>query len=540
MENVETFLPEGPSDRLGRIRDVLGTLLPVVGREAWAHAGLANGDARTRARTFTGALESLGVTFVKLGQTLATRNDLLPEPYPEELSRLNAEVAPLPFEVVRSQLSESLGAPLERHFLHIDREPLGSASIGQVHRAVLDDGTVVAVKVQRPGCREEVERDLDLLRRVVGAVEGLGGDRMRMASILETFATALQLELDYRVEARNLLAVRRTMSRYPWLSVPAPYMELTSRTVLVMAYVDGTPIDTLDEVPHGPAIARDLCRAYFDQILEGDLFHADPHAGNLLRTEDGRLHLIDLGMTERLAPSERAGVARLVLGLARGEDGVAAESLVDLCGIRADSDLARLREDVSHIVRRAMALRGIEPTLGHTVTELVRAAAQRGYEPPAQLATLGRTLAMLDGVFTHLDPSFDPAEIVDERAGRLARNRLQEDLEGMAGLQGGLLLSDLLTHGPERLDRVLRQLSEGRLKIAVDAFDERATLESLWRIANRIAGSVIVAALLIAGAMLDDAPGPHVAGLPVHSVFFLTLGGLGATTLLLSVLYFDR
>ena len=526
------------STRLERVGEVSSVLMGLLGRHARAKASFGLAEDHL-ADQLAADLEGLGVTFVKLAQTLATRRDLLPTAYIEALGRLHDDVRPMDWPTVSRCLSQAYGQDPAAVFETIDPEPLGSASVGQVHRATLWDGREVAVKVQRPGARLQVEQDLELLGGLTRRLDDLGafGDRVQFEELVATFAVAMRLELDYRVEARNLRRIRQVLAPHRRLRAPRPVAEHTTRTVLVMSYVEGTPLSAVQgPIEGGSELARQICAAYLDQILEEGFFHADPHPGNLILRPDGTLHLIDLGLVEALGDGERALVAELVLAIHEGAPDMAREVLRQLCTPLDDLDVEGLGRDVQHAIRRSTSLRGIEPTLGNTMFDLLEACDGRGLRPPAGLASLARTLSMLDGVIARLDPEFDPGSVLEGRTAKLARAQVLGDLTSARGL----MLSHLALNAPQRLGQLLDQLATGRFRVQVDAIDEAAALTSLRKIANRIAGAVIVAALLLSGAMIAEAPGPDLLGLSLQGLALLLLGFLGAAALLLSILWFDR
>lgn len=528
-----------PGTRVGRIREIVTELLPLLRHGALERAGL-EADANVPSR-FRKALQSLGVTFVKLGQTLSTRPDLLGPSWIEELSQLKCEVEPMPWPVVEQRLLEAYGAPWGTVFQSFEHTPVGAASIGQVHIARLLDGTRVAVKVQRDGALAQVEQDLALLQNLGGTLEDLThlGDVVPLREIIANFAATLLLELDYRVESRNLQRIQVILKSTPDLHVPRPFPEHTRKTVLVMELVEGLPLHRV-MAPEHPELARAVCNAYLDQIVDAGFFHADPHPGNFLLAANGRLTLIDLGMVEVLDAQERAGVAQLVLGLARGSAVVATEALQQLSEPGHDADPAALRRLVAQAVRQSVALRGIEPTFGTTTYALLRALMACGYRPIPQLASVARTLAMLDEVLQLLDPELDPASVVEARAGEMAWSSVFEGLSGSQLAARGLDVSQLATRGPRQAMQLLEQLATGTFRVQVDAFDEERTFDNMRKIGNRIAGALIVAALLMSGALIDNGASGQVAGLSYHALILLLLGGGGAVTLLSSILIFDR
>src|SRR5437868_4585693 len=261
------------------------------------------------AEAFAKDLESLGPTFIKLGQILSTRADLLPTAYLDALSRLQDNVEPFPYEDVERTIREELGVRVSHAFVEFDRLPIAAASLGQVHRAVLRGGREVAVKVQRPGIGEQIKSDLIALGDIAAVIDRIAGASRTVdaARVLDEFKRTLLAELDYREEARNLVTIAHELRDFERIVVPLPVDDYTTSRVLTMDYVAGAKITTISRVEwtdvDGAALADDLFRAYLQQIMIDGVFHADPHPGNVLLTPDHRIALVDLGMVGRVSPA---------------------------------------------------------------------------------------------------------------------------------------------------------------------------------------------------------------------------------------------
>jgi ubiquinone biosynthesis protein len=385
-------------------------------------------EAREEGEQLARDLEALGPTFIKLGQLLSTRGDLLPPPYLVALSRLQDEVEPFPYADVERIVAEELGVRISKAFADFEAAPAASASLGQVHRATLRDGRPVAVKVQRPEIRARVLADLEALERLVAFVDEHSerARRFRLTELLEEFRRTLLAELDYRREAQNLVAVGRSLERFERLFVPRPIDDYSTSRVLTMEYVQGAKLDDVSPLARleldGAAIADELFEAYLVQVLVDGLFHADPHPGNILLTRDGRLALIDLGMVGHIAPGMRDRLLKLLIALGEGQSDEVADHALAMSTTTAESDLERFRQEVNH---RVLSLRdtAIEDiAVGRVIQEIVLLAGDCGVWMPMELSLLGKALLNLDHIARTLDPGFDPNAAIRRHAGELLRN----------------------------------------------------------------------------------------------------------------------
>lgn len=453
-------------------------------------------------------LEALGPTFVKLGQLLASRSDVFPPAYIEALERLQDDVAPFPGEDARRIVEESIGARVSVAFSEFDDEPVSAASLAQVHRARLRDGRRVAVKVQRPGIRDIIDEDLETLATIASLLEKHTdlGRRLAPTDTLDQFAKTLDRELDFRLEARNLLRIGAILEDYPTLVVPAPILDYCGERVLTMEYVSGTSVAKMNPAAlldvDRSRLAEDLLRAYLDQILVEGTFHADPHPGNVLLTRDGRLALLDLGMVEHFDETRRRQLLRLLLALAEGEGAEAAELTVELGAPLPEADVAGFESAVSDLVIRNHGRSMGEMATGRLILEVVRLGLENSVRPPPDLTTLGRTLSHLDDVVRRLDPECQPDRVVREHAESLMRRNLLSTLSPGSMFSSALELNEFVQRLPDRLNRLADQLVEGELSVRIDAFDERRLTESLRSIANRITLGLVLASLIVGAALI--------------------------------------
>ncbi len=454
-------------------------------------------------------LEALGPTFIKLGQLLSTRTDLLPGPYLDALARLQDRVEPFSFNEVEEIVSTELGVRISKAFSEFDSTPVAAASLGQVHHARLRDGRPVAVKVQRPGIRQIILEDLDAFEQIATLIDRHTevGRRYAFRDMLEEFRKALLRELDYRREAMNLVTFANNLREYDRLVVPRPVDDYTTSRVLTMDYVRGTKITDLSPLAridlNGRALAEDLFRAYLDQILVDGFFHADPHPGNLLITEDGRLALLDLGMVARIDPRMQEQLLKLLLAVTEGKGYDAAQILLQIgTRMREEVDENRFRRQVADLVGTIQDVSGENIEVGKVVIGLSRISAENGVRPAPELTMMGRALLQLDEAANALEPSVDPNEIVRRHSDSILRRHMLKRLSPGNMITSVLEMQELVQNLPSRVNAVLDTLAGNKLQLKVDAFDETRLMDNLQKIANRIALGLVLAALIVGATLM--------------------------------------
>jgi predicted unusual protein kinase regulating ubiquinone biosynthesis (AarF/ABC1/UbiB family) len=466
-----------------------------------------NGDAE-EARAFAADLEKLGPTFIKLGQLLSTRADLLPPAYLDALARLQDDVGPFAYAEVERIVHEQLHVRLSKAFESFDREPLAAASLGQVHRAVLRGGREVAVKVQRPGVRERVLTDLDALDQAAVLLQRFSPTTRAIDArgVLEEFRRTLLAELDYREEARNLLALARQLRDFERIVVPLPVDDYTTDRVLTMDYVHGTKVTSVSPVEwteiDGVALGDDLFRAYLHQILVDGVFHADPHPGNVLLTPDHRLALVDLGMVGRLSPTMQERLFRLLLAIADGRGDEAAGIIISIGERQDEFDEMRMRRVIVELAGRCRHTVARELNVGRVMLDMARAGTQNGVRIPPELALLGKTLLNLDEIGRRLDPDFDVNDSMRRNAIQLMQHRFLKSASQANLFSTALEVRDFAERLPGRLNRILDALSGNDLRLKIEVIDHGSIIDGLQKVANRIALGLVLAALVVGAAML--------------------------------------
>ena len=504
------------AERLSRFRDLAWFLAKYGRADFLTHAGVEPlpDDRRQvpEAEALARDLEALGPTFIKLGQVLSTRGDLLPPVYIEALARLQDEVEPFPYEDVERIVQEELGVRLSKAFIEFDRTPIAAASLGQVHRAVLRGGREVAVKVQRPGIRERVTKDLDALDELAGLVDRFtrANRNIDAPRLLEEFRKTLMAELDYREEARNLVTLAHQLRDFERIVVPYPIDDYTTARVLTMDYVPGTKITIVSPVERtevdGAVLADDLFRAYLQQVLIDGVFHADPHPGNVLLTPDHRLALIDLGMVGRLSTGMQEQLFKLMLAIADGRGDDAATSTIALGEKRDDFDELAVRRAVVDLVSRYRQSALKEMNVGSVMLDMARSGAQHGLKLLPELALLGKTFLHLDEIGRVLDPDFDVNASLRRNATTLMQRRMLKSATPSNLFASVLEVRDFAEKLPGRVNRILDALAGNDLRLKIEVIDHGSIIDGFQKVANRIALGLVLAALIVGAAMLMQVP----------------------------------
>ena len=492
-------------------------------------------------------LERLGSTYIKLGQLLSTRADLLPGPYVEALTRLQDDVAPFPYAEVERIVTSELGVRISKAFSDFDPEPLAAASLGQVHRARLRDGREVAVKVQRPGIREQIVTDLDALEDIAEFLDRHteAGKRYGAADLLGEFRRTLLAELDYRTEAQNLATLRDNLGDFTRIAVPGAVDDYSTSRVLTMEYVQGRKVTDLSPLARmemdGSALAEELFRAYLKQILVDGFFHADPHPGNVFITPDFRIALIDVGMVGRVAPEMQERLLKLLLSVSEGRGEEAADTALRIGTTRTGMDEARFTREVTALVTGMQGATARNLQVGRIVMEMTRAAAENGILLPAELSTLGKTLFALDQVGRTLDPDFDPNASIRRNAAEIMRQRMLKQASPAAMFSTLLETNELVQRLPRRLNTILDNMAENQFRIEVDALDEKQLMAGLQKIANRITLGLVLAALILGAALLMRVETTfRILGYPGLAMLLFLAAVVGGVLLVLNIVMHDE
>jgi len=515
--------------------------------EETALTGESERDAKALGKALAGDLETMGPTYIKLGQLLSTRYDMLPDAYCDALARLQDDVAPFPFEEVEQIVTAEVGLRMSKAFSEFDSTPIAAASLGQVHRARLRDGREVAVKVQRPGIRKTIADDLDALQQVADWIDEHTdfGRRHHLRAMLDEFRKSLVRELDYRREAQNLVTLGKNLSEFELIIVPKPIDDYTTDRVLTMEYVRGVKITKLSDVAKlelpGKQLADQLFRAYLQQILIDGFFHADPHPGNVFVTDDHRVALLDLGQVGYIAPQLQAHLTQLVFAISEGRSDDVVTYALRISEKTSAFDEPGFARAVADIVVTQKDRTLAQVQVGKIVLAILEVSGRYGLIVAPDLAMLGKALLNLDQVGYMLDPSFSPNDAIRESAAEIMQRRMAQSLSPGHLFQNMLEMKDFLERMPGRVNRILDAIANNEVEVKVHAIDENKLLSGFQKIANRITMGLLMAALIVGAAMLIRVPTSfQLFGYPGIAIIFFSIAAIGALALMLQILRDDR
>ncbi len=481
------------------------------------------------------ALEELGPTFVKLGQILAGRADMFGPEWIAEFEKLHSHVPALPLDALRAQLREDLGDEPEAVFARFDPEPLAAASIAQVHRAQLKDGSEVIIKIRRPGIREVIEADLRLLDRLAALAEielpALAPYRPRQ--LLREFGRSLQRELDLASECRHAERLARNMAALPFVQIPRIHWTWTRERVNVQDYVEGIAGHDLARLDatglDRRLLARRGAQAVLKMIVEDGFFHADPHPGNVFYLPDNRLAFIDFGMVGHLSMRRRQQLLKLLLGLVQREPQTVVDVLLDWTRDGQTVPVERLESDIEAFLDQYHGTPLAELSLGRMLVDVTAILRENHLALPADLALLIKAFITLEGLGRGLDPDFNMAGEALPLLQQVVRARYRP--RAMAGRVWGswLRLMEVAEQLPQDLSRLLRKARQGRMGLDIESRSLRHVGKQLDRAANRLSLALIIAALIIGSSIvMTVGGGPTLLGLPAFGLLGFLGAGIGA------------
>lgn len=452
-------------------------------------------------------LEELGPTFIKIGQVLSGRVDLLPAEYIRELTKLLDAAPPVPTLQIVARIEKELGTPLNKLFASFEAEPIASASIGQVHRATLPDGQRVVVKVQRPGVERTVTADLDLLARQARFLErrSTRARGSHLVEIVEELSQALRDELDYTVEGRNAGRLRRNLSGDGRVIIPQVHWSHSTRRVLTMEALEGIKLTDLQRLRQEQydlsAVAEVTVDLYLHQVFVDGFFHADPHPANIMVCDD-KIGVVDFGMVGQLTPAMKGSLVSLLLALLAQDSKTVVRVILHMGAASRTTDPAAVERDVQRLLMRYYGVSLEVMPLGEVLQEVLTAAFKHRIHLPPNLALLARVVIVLEGVALSLNPSFNLAEMAKPFGERLLRERFSWRQLQDEALQTVGIVSRLVRDLPQRAESLMERLEDGGVTLGIDLRQLVRIIARFDSMINRLAFSVVVAALIVGSAVV--------------------------------------
>jgi len=542
-------------DRLKRYKDVAMLLIKYGRSDLISKAGLEESVMPEELESSTAAsadelaadLERLGPTFIKLGQLLSTRGDLLPEPYLEALSRLQDSIEPFKFEEIERIVTSELGVRISKAFADFDPTPIAAASLAQVHRATMRDGRAVVVKVQRPNIRELIVDDLEALGEIAEFLDSHTelGRRYEFANMLTDLRKSLLRELDFTIECQNLIAIADNLNEFETIVIPDPVEDFTTTRVLTMEYIPGKKITELGPLRlleiDAPGLADELFRAYLKQMLVDGLFHADPHPGNVFLTPDDQIGLLDLGMVGRVTRTFQDNLLRLLLAISEGRGEEAGEAAIKMGEPKEGFDRTLFNRRVGDLVTENADAVLSRMNAGKIVLEITRISAECWFRLPPEFTMIAKALLNLDKVVYTLDSSFDPNAIIRESSTEILERNILRSIAPGNLLAGAVDVKEFAEKLPSRVNRILDAIGNNDIRFKVDAIDEKIVLDGLQKVANRITLGLVVAALIVGAAMLMRVETSfRIFGYPGLAMILFILAAFAGLGLALTILFYDK
>lgn len=521
----------------------LHNLIPKRWLLKWAHDEVSVMDY-SRWERIRMAVEELGPTFIKLAQIASNRPDILPEELIHELKKLQSDVKPFPHAEARDIVAESLGRPIDEVFEFIIEKPLGSASIGQVHKARLLDGTDVVVKVRRPGVKRRMHQDLDIIKDLVMRTEDFLKEQgvINAMDAVEAFEKSMIKELDFLHEARSIENFRAFYDEYQNFKVPKAYKELSSERLMVMEYAAGCKINDLDQLHAWGLDPRRIAETgmdiYLTQIFEFGYFHADPHPGNVLVQPDGTIVLLDFGMIGKLTRRDKFNFANVFFAMAQEDPRSMALALKRLALEDEVDDIRLLEHDLAEIIDEYATLEVSESSIEELIDRLQRVMFDYKMRVPGAVFLIFRALAVLEGIGKTLHPNFKTYEFVQPYGRTVMMEQYSVKNVAEDVFFRGVQTLSFLNSIPVELKTILKKTRKGRLRIEIEPKAYGALLHKMDRVMNRFILALVVIFLylcssLLAIADLGDAYVSEALGLP-----FLSIGGYVFGTFLGIILLF--
>lgn len=478
-------------------------------------AGEVEPDVKARAEAFASALKNMGPTYVKFGQLLSTRPDIVPQEYISALESLQDDLEPFTFAEVERIVEEELGVRLSKAFDYFESTPLAAASLGQVHRARLRDGRDVVVKVQRPNVREQVRDDLQVFTDIATELEKHTdvGKRMNLVGAIEQAKIAMFSELNYLQEARNTEVLRENLAPFPQIYIPAVVHDYTSPRVLTTELVKGRKVSKLTPLAliegDYAELAAVLTQAYLKQICVDGFWHSDPHPGNVFLREEADLEraapqlvLLDFGMVSRISHEFQDEVIKLLLAISSNRGAEVADACARMSQVGERFDAMKFTREISMIVATMHDVSASDVNTGQLLFHVISIANGNDLAAPPELTMLAKTLLHLDAITRKLDPDFDPQRVIRDYAEELMGQKLAQKFNPRNFYPALLDLNQFILDLPHRAREIIDLTAAGRLSFTMKLSQAEEFLAGMHKIANRITVGVVIAALLVSSSLM--------------------------------------
>ena len=492
-------------------------------------------------------LKNMGPTYIKLGQLLSTRPDLIPEPYMKALEALQDDVEEIPYSEVQKIVEEEIGQRISKAFESFEVQPLASASIGQVHLAILRSGKKVAVKIQRPGVRKNFTEDLDTLKELtdLAVKHSKTAKKYAVDEILDELRFILLNELDYVKEAENLIALGENTKKYPKIVIPQPVEGYSTSKILTMDYIDGQKITSISpisriETNYKPLV-DELVAAYLKHIIFDGFAHADPHPGNVHLTTDNKIALMDLGMVAKFGPDLREHILKLLIAISKYNGEETANVLLKMSEYDKNADLVGFRKEINRLVLDSQNKTAKDLQTGRLLIQMNKVAAEKSIKLPVELNILGKILMNMDQIVAVLTPDYDLQRAIERNVEKLMQKKMLQELKPDNFFAQALEAKKLTEKLPERLNTITEKLANNEFEIKIDAIDEQRLTDGFQKVANRISIGLIIAALIIGAALLMRIPSTFtLLGYPGLAMILFSIAAVIGLWLVLKMMLKDE
>lgn len=492
-------------------------------------------------------LKRMGPTYVKLGQLLSTRPDLMPEAYIAALESLQDDVEAISYEEVQKIVEEETGQRISKAFEIFEETPLASASIGQVHRAILRSGKAVAVKIQRPGVRKSFLEDLDTLKEITdfAVKHNEAAKKYAIDSVLEELRFILLNELDYVKEAENLRALGKNMEHFSKIFVPQPVEGYSTSKLLTMEYVDGQKITSITplsrtETDYTPLVDQ-LVESYMQQIIIDGFAHADPHPGNVHLTKDLRIALMDLGMVAKFGPELRDQILKLLIAISKYNGVETGNALLQISVYNKEADVKTFQKEINRLVQESQNKTAKDMQTGRLLIQMNKIAAENGIKLAVELNIFGKILMNMDQIVAVLTPQYDLQASIEKNVEKIMQKKILQELKPDHFFSQLLEAKKLAEKLPERLNIITERLANNEFELKLDAIDEQRLTDGFQKVANRISIGLIIASLIIGAALLMRVPTTFtVLGYPGLAMIFFTAAAVFGMWLVMKMVMNDE